>query len=58
MMIAVLALLPAMLTAQYVPHNVNNTGVYVFLDELATDGIIELKGFIKPYSRMMIAEKL
>ena len=58
MMITLLALLPVMLTAQYVPHNVNNMGVYTFLDELANGGIIELKGVIKPYSRMMIAEKL
>ena len=48
----------ALLTAQYVPHNVTNTGIYEFLDELANDGLVELNSVIKPYSRMTISEIL
>ncbi len=43
---------------QEVPHSVNNSGVYEFLDELANDGIISINSVIKPYSRLYIANKL
>ena len=43
---------------QEVPHPIRNTGVYEFLDELASLKIIELNSAIKPYSRLFIAERL
>jgi len=44
--------------AQEVPHPVVNTGVYEFLDELASEQIIEINSAVKPYSRLFIANKL
>ncbi len=44
--------------SQEVPHPIRNTGVYEFLDELASLKIIELNSAIKPYSRLFIAERL
>ena len=46
------------LSAQEVPHPVNNTGVYEFLDELASIKIIEINSAVKPYSRLFIANRL
>ena len=46
------------LSAQEVPHPVNNTGVYEFLDELASVKIIEINSAVKPYSRLFIANRL
>jgi hypothetical protein len=43
---------------QEVPHSVRNTGVYEFLDELASLKIIEINSAVKPYSRLFIAERL
>ncbi|MEA3316338.1 MAG: hypothetical protein U9R54_00045 [Bacteroidota bacterium] len=43
---------------QEVYHHLSNTSIYEFLDEMATLKIIELNSAIKPYSRMLIAEKL
>jgi len=43
---------------QYVPTHISNEGIYQFLDELATEKIIDLHSLIKPYSRKDIAEKL
>lgn len=43
---------------QEVPHPVNNTGVYDFLDELANAGIIEVNSAVKPWSRLYIARLL
>jgi hypothetical protein len=43
---------------QEVPHSVRNTGVYEFLDELASLKIIEINSTVKPYSRLFIAERL
>ena len=43
---------------QEVPHPVNNTGIYDFLDELATDQIISINSAVKPYSRLFIAKRL
>jgi len=53
-----LLLLAASLQAQYIPHNINNKGVYEFIDELAAEGLFDLNSVIKPYSRMAIAEML
>ena len=43
---------------QAVPHPVENTGVYEFLDELANAQLIDISSAVKPYSRMYIAGKL
>ena len=44
--------------SQEVPHSVNNTGVYDFLDELANNQIITINSAVKPYSRLFIANRL
>ena len=44
--------------SQELPHPINNTGVYDFLDELANSKIIEINSAVKPYSRLFIAKKL
>jgi hypothetical protein len=44
--------------SQVVPEPVADEAVYLFLDELAVDGIIELNRVVKPFSRGLIAEKL
>jgi hypothetical protein len=41
--------------AQYVPTHISNEGIYLFLDELACSGYIDLFSLIKPYSRKTIA---
>lgn len=46
------------LAGQDVPHPVANTGVYEFLDELAGLQIIAINSAVKPYSRLLISEKL
>lgn len=46
------------LRAQMIPEPVGDEAVYLFLDELATDGIITLNGVVKPYSRLIIRQKL
>lgn len=48
----------AAIYAQEVPHPVVNTGVYEFLDELASLQVIELNSAVKPYSRLFIAKRL
>ncbi len=45
-------------TSQELPHPVINTGVYEFLDELASMQIIEINSAVKPYSRLYIANRL
>jgi len=52
----VLIVIPAF--PQEVPQPVNNTGIYDFLDELATDQIISINSAVKPYSRLVIAKSL
>ncbi len=47
-----------LLSGQEVPHPVNNTGVYDFLDELASIKIIEINSAVKPFSRLLIAARL
>lgn len=44
--------------AQSVPEALEFTEVYDFLDELATDGIIDLTEAVRPYSRVQIAAML
>jgi hypothetical protein len=53
-----LLILNTNLYSQEVPHSVNNTGIYNFLDELATIHIIEINSVIKPYSRLFISKRL
>ncbi|GHT19629.1 hypothetical protein FACS189429_7470 [Bacteroidia bacterium] len=45
-------------SAQDVPQNISYTRIYDFLDELASEQVIDLNTAVKPYSRMMIAQKL
>ena len=45
-------------TAQVVYEDINNTGIYDFLDEMANLKVISLNSVVKPYSRHYIAEKL
>ena len=44
--------------SQVVYEDISNTGIYEFLDELATLRLITLNSAIKPYSRSYIAGKL
>jgi len=46
------------LYSQEVPHPVNNTGIYEFLDELAGMKLIEINSAVKPYSRLFISNLL
>lgn len=48
-------LLPRLLLAQDIPHPLQNTGIYRFVDELAATGIISVNQTIKPYNRREIA---
>lgn len=50
--------LPLMPYAQVVYEDINNKGIYDFLDELANLKVIEINSVVKPYSRQFIAEKL
>lgn len=45
-------------SAQDIPEHISYTRIYDYLDELATDNIIELNSVAKPYARTFIAEKL
>ncbi len=45
-------------SAQYLPTHISNQGIYLFLDELATDKVIDLYSLVKPYSRKDIAALL
>ena len=44
--------------AQYVPVHISNQGIYLYLDELASEQYIDLYSLIKPYSRLKIATLL
>ena len=46
------------LFSQSIPHSVNNTGVYDFLDELANSQIIAVNSAVKPWTRLYISHKL
>ena len=57
-MVALVQLMDVRLYSQEIPHPVNNTGIYEFLDELANGKLIEISSLVKPYSRLFIAQKL
>lgn len=44
--------------AQDISQHISYYRIYEFLDELATDGYIDINSAVKPYSRAYIAEKL
>jgi len=44
--------------SQVIPEPVTDEAVYLFLDELAGDGIIDINRVVKPYSRKVIAGQL
>ncbi len=48
----------AFMSAQDIPEHISYTRIYDFIDELANDGIVDLNSVLKPYSRMLITEKL
>lgn len=48
----------ARINSQVVYEHVKNNNIYEFLDELANNQVISLNSCIKPYSRILIAEKL
>lgn len=53
-----LAVVTLSLKAQDIPQSIEYYRIYEFLDELATDQVIELNTAVKPYSRKLIADKL
>jgi hypothetical protein len=55
--LSLLLICPTLLS-QEVPQPVNNTGIYEFLDELASSQIISINSAVKPYSRLFIANRL
>lgn len=52
------AIVSSTVTAQEVPHQLQNYGVYRLLDELAAAGVVDVNQAIKPYSRLAIAKWL
>lgn len=54
----VVLLTASMAQAQVIPEALEYTEVYDFLDELATDGIIDLTEAVRPYNRAQIAAML
>ncbi len=44
--------------SQVIPEPVADEAVYLFLDELAVDGVIEMNRAVKPFSRRLITGKL
>ena len=58
LLIVCLLMPAASLQAQAIPEALEYTEVYDFLDELATDGLIDLTEAVRPYSRMQIAGML
>ncbi|HEX2967843.1 MAG TPA: hypothetical protein VHO46_01975 [Bacteroidales bacterium] len=54
----IITVFPRVLSGQEIPHPVNNTGVYEFLDELAGLRLISINSAVKPYSRLYIAGRL
>lgn len=57
-LLVVLLLSASLMRAQAIPEALEYTEVYDYLDELATDGIIDLTEAIRPYSRAQIAAML
>jgi hypothetical protein len=58
LLLYLLFILTGALKAQNVPEHISDENIYLFLDELATQGVIELNSAVKPYSRLLIAKKL
>lgn len=57
-LLAVLLLTASVAQAQVIPEALEYTEIYDFLDELATDGIIDLTEAVRPYNRAQIAGML
>jgi hypothetical protein len=57
-LVSISIILNTSLQSQELPHPVNNTGIYEFLDELAGMQLIEINSAVKPYSRLFIANCL
>ncbi|MDF1575707.1 MAG: hypothetical protein P1P86_11015 [Bacteroidales bacterium] len=58
MLIGCLVLAASPVRAQYLSTHISNQGIYLFLDELATQKVIDLHSLVKPYGRLDIAEML
>lgn len=43
---------------QAIPEHVTSTGIYNFLDELASEKVVDIHSAVKPYSKQLIYEKL
>jgi hypothetical protein len=56
--VAVLSLIGMHAISQSVPEHISNRGIYDFLDEMASEQLIELNSTVKPYNRSMILNKL
>ena len=46
------------LFSQEIPQSIDNKGIYEFLDELANIHIITINSAVKPYSRLLISNRL
>ncbi len=46
------------LSAQHINQHITYTQIYDFIDELATDGYIQVNSAVRPYTRDFIAQKL
>ena len=57
-LILVLLLSASMMQAQAIPEALEYTEIYDFLDELATDGVIDLTEAVRPFTRVQIAAML
>ena len=57
-LLGILLLTASVAHAQVAPQALEYTEVYDFIDELATDGVIELTEAIRPYNRSQIAAML
>ena len=58
-LLIVCMLVPALVCrAQAIPEALEYTEVYDYLDELATDGVIDLTEAVRPYTRTQIAAML
>ena len=57
-LLIVLLLAASMTQAQVMPEALEYTEIYDFLDELATDGVIDLTEAVRPYNRGQIAAML
>lgn len=58
LLLALALLCLATLNAQEIPQNVGYSQVYSLIDELVGDQIIDMSTVVKPYSRVIIAQKL